>query len=97
MNNMFWAFVPSVVAFYAAACFLRHKEKALQSWFFPTMMLLASFLTIWLLSFEIINFDPEAPTWRWSACGVCTDSLWHMWELGRVGSGFAWAGMHWWG
>ena len=55
MNNMFWAFVPSVVAFYAAAFFLRHKEKALQSWFFPTMMLLASFLTMWLFSFEIIN------------------------------------------
>jgi len=56
MNDMFWAFAPSVVALYAAAYFLRHKEKALQPWFFPMMMLLANFLTIWLLSSEIVNY-----------------------------------------
>jgi uncharacterized membrane protein len=56
MNNMFWAFAPSAVAFFAAAWFLRRKEKALQPWFFPMMMLLGNFLTVWLFSFEIINF-----------------------------------------
>jgi uncharacterized membrane protein len=55
MNDMFWAFAPSILAFYTAAYFLRHKEKALHPWFFTMMMLLANFLTIWLFSSEIVN------------------------------------------
>ncbi len=56
VNDMFWAFAPTAAAFLAAAWCLRHREKALQPWLFPVMMLAASFLTIWLLSFEVINF-----------------------------------------
>jgi uncharacterized membrane protein len=56
LNDMFWAFAPGAVAFFVAAWFLRKKEKTLQPWFFPMMMLLANFLTVWLFSFEIIDF-----------------------------------------
>ncbi|MDM7998873.1 MAG: DUF2339 domain-containing protein, partial [Dehalococcoidia bacterium] len=56
MNDTFWAFGASILAFYAAAYLLRRKEVALQPWFFPAMMLTASLLTLWLFSGEIISF-----------------------------------------
>jgi uncharacterized membrane protein len=56
MNDTFWAFTTSILAFYAAAYCLRRDEHALQPWFFPAMMLTASFLTLWLFSGEIVSF-----------------------------------------
>jgi uncharacterized membrane protein len=56
INDTFWAFTISILAFYSAAYFLRRKEAALQPWFFPAMMLIASLLTLWLLSSEIVSF-----------------------------------------
>jgi Predicted membrane protein (DUF2339) len=55
INDTFWAFTVSILAFYAAAFFLRRDEDALQPWFFPAMMLAASFLTMWLFSGEIVG------------------------------------------
>lgn len=55
MNDTFWAFTMSIVAFYAAACFLRGGKDALQPWFFPALVLTASVLTMWLFSAEIVS------------------------------------------
>jgi uncharacterized membrane protein len=55
INDTFWAFTIGIVAFYAAAYFLRDVKKALQPWFFPAIMLVASLLTMWLLSAEIVS------------------------------------------
>ena len=55
MNDTFWAFTISIVAFYAAAWFLRGGKDALQPWFFPALVLTASVLTMWLFSGEIVS------------------------------------------
>ena len=55
MNDTFWAFTISIVAFYAAAYFLRGGKDALQPWFFPALVLTASVLTMWLCSAEIVS------------------------------------------
>ncbi len=55
INDTFWAFTIIILAFYSAAYFLRRKEAALQPWFFPAMMLIASLLTLWLFSSEIVS------------------------------------------
>ena len=55
INDTFWAFTISILAFYAAAYFLRREKDALQPWFFPAMMLTASVLTMWLFSGEIVS------------------------------------------
>ena len=55
INDTFWAFIISILAFYSAAYLLRRKEAALQPWFFPALMLTASLLTLWLFSGEIVS------------------------------------------
>ena len=56
INDTFWAFSISILAFYASAYFLRREGEALQPWFFTAMMLSASVLTVWLFSGEIVGF-----------------------------------------
>jgi uncharacterized membrane protein len=56
MNDTFWAFTISILAFYSAAYFLRRDGDTLQPWFFPAMMLIANALTVWLFSAEIVCY-----------------------------------------
>jgi uncharacterized membrane protein len=55
-DDRFLPFALSIVAFYVAAYFLKRDPKVTQPWFFPMMVLVANFLTIWLLSTEIVDF-----------------------------------------
>ncbi len=55
-DSMILPFGVSIVAFYAAAYFLKRDPKVLQPWLVPLMLLLANFLTVFLFSSEIVNY-----------------------------------------
>ncbi|MBM4445382.1 MAG: DUF2339 domain-containing protein, partial [Chloroflexi bacterium] len=55
-DDRFVPFAMSILAFYAAAYFLRRDPKVLQPWLFPMMVLVGCFLTVWLLSADIVDF-----------------------------------------
>lgn len=107
LDSMFLPFAISIVAFYAAAYFLRRDPKVLQPWLFPLMALIANFLTIWLFSSEIVNFvgskiiaarvtHAEFSYIRnlENARALSLVSLWAAYGFGLVTVGF-WRGWNW--
>jgi uncharacterized membrane protein len=107
LDNMFLPFAMSIVAFYAAAYFLRRDPKVLQPWLVPLMVLLANFLTIFLFSSEIVNYvDSRIIAARAdnaefthirnleNARALSLVGLWAAYGIGLVTAGF-WRGWSW--
>ena len=68
-SETFWAFAICILSFYAAAYILRREGSGLRPWFLPAMIAVGSFLTVWLLSAEIVSYaggriDAARSTWR---------------------------------
>jgi uncharacterized membrane protein len=104
---MFLPFAMSIAAFYAAAYFMRHAQKAIRPWFFPLIVLTANFLTIWLFSYEIANFagsriiaaNAEHAEWTHirnleNARNLGLVLLWAAYGIGLLTVGF-WRGWNW--